>query len=954
MPAFARGYALAGTNLVCFDPLNANLGVTIAITNITAGETLVGIDFRPQNGMLYALGVNAGANTGTLYAISTRTGLATPIGPPSQIALVSGGAPVDLPASGYGFDFNPATDEIRVTTATGLNFRINPNTGAPIDGNGAVGVNPDTFINGATTSVSEVAHTNNQANTTITTLYTLDAATDRLYIQTPPNSGIQGMGVSITLDGAPLDFIGVRGFDIAPGVNAPGSGSQVGSGEGFAVLELAGGAALFRINLATGAATAIADGNAFTGFAIEGDDGGTPAIALTDTGSSLVRFNTQTPGTLTTIAITGVALFERMVAIDWRPQTGQLYGLAVNADFNNGTLYLIDPQTGAATNIGVAGQIAFVDTINGAVVDLPVGGYGLDFNPTVDRIRVTTESGLNFRINPINGAPVDGNGALGINPDSAINALPPGSTGVVGAAYTNSFGQSLVGGTTTQYTLDPAANTLAIQNTPNGGTQTNILTVTLNGSPLDFTAVAGFDIPSDVTVTTSGAVAEGYGYAILSVGGVTGLYRINLATAAATSIGTVGAGGTLLSGLALGNSPSNLFTSGADSFNLPYGFGPWYARNGNDSVAGTAGTDIVYGENGNDTLLGFGGNDVLDGGAGADSLLGGADNDTLVGGPGADVLNGGAGTSDAVSYQSSAAAITIFVDAPASSTGDAAGDTFVDIETWILTNAALTPDIFFGGAGAERVSGLAGNDILFGNGGNDFLNGGDGNDFLLPGAGFDSLNGGAGFDAVYYGDSGVGVTIDLVVPAVNTGFAEGDVFSSIEAFLLTEQGDLMRGQDADASGDILYGLGGGDWLEGKRGFDWLLGGDGADTLNGGFGYDLMTGGLGADLFVYNNGFEGGAFGGGGEVITDFQTGVDKIVFIGATSGFVSFTLGQNLVLGAPNGGGFNGTTGGPVLIYDSGAGALWFDSNGNGAGGLNYLASLLGTPVLVASDFIVV
>ena len=97
-------------------------------------------------------------------------------------------------------------------------------------------------------------------------------------------------------------------------------------------------------------------------------------------------------------------------------------------------MYLLDPQTGAATVVGTASTVAFVDAA-GAPVDLPAAasGYGFDFNPTVDRIRVTTQSGLNFRINPNNGAPVDGNlnntatPPAGTNTDAPINgAAPPG------------------------------------------------------------------------------------------------------------------------------------------------------------------------------------------------------------------------------------------------------------------------------------------------------------------------------------------------------------------------------------------------------------------------------------------------------------------------------------------------------------------------------------------------
>jgi Domain of unknown function (DUF4394) len=56
---FSRGYALSGPNLVSFDLANPTVGDTILITGVAAGETLVGIDFRPADGLLYGLGVNA-------------------------------------------------------------------------------------------------------------------------------------------------------------------------------------------------------------------------------------------------------------------------------------------------------------------------------------------------------------------------------------------------------------------------------------------------------------------------------------------------------------------------------------------------------------------------------------------------------------------------------------------------------------------------------------------------------------------------------------------------------------------------------------------------------------------------------------------------------------------------------------------------------------------------------
>src|SRR5690606_10720728 len=113
--------------------------------------------------------------------------------------------------------------------------------------------------------------------------------------------------------------------------------------------------------------------------------------------------------------------------IDFRPQTGQLYALGVNDMADNATVYVIDPQSGGATVVGSEGLVRFVTT-TGATVDLPPAsvGYGFDFNPTVDRIRVVTATGLNLRINPITGEPVDGNATAGdgINPDGSINGQP--------------------------------------------------------------------------------------------------------------------------------------------------------------------------------------------------------------------------------------------------------------------------------------------------------------------------------------------------------------------------------------------------------------------------------------------------------------------------------------------------------------------------------------------------
>ncbi len=104
------------------------------ITGLTAGDTLVGIDFRPINGYLYGLGFNSGAGTVRLYNVSWRTGVATPIGPSGTFVAADGTTPVPITGTSFGFDFNPAADRVRIVNDAGQNFRMNPNTGAFVDG----------------------------------------------------------------------------------------------------------------------------------------------------------------------------------------------------------------------------------------------------------------------------------------------------------------------------------------------------------------------------------------------------------------------------------------------------------------------------------------------------------------------------------------------------------------------------------------------------------------------------------------------------------------------------------------------------------------------------------------------------------------------------------------------------------------------------------------------------
>jgi hypothetical protein len=556
-PAWAQGrtaYVMNSESTVLFTIDTANPQTAIAsvpIAGVSPGEILVGLDIRPLNGLLYSLGVNAAADTMTLYVLSPRTGVATPVGAGGFTGAGNLGNPT---LTRYGLDFDPTIDRLRVTTSYtnefpapilgGLNFRIDPNTGTLVQS--------DTAINPANIRLGEVAYTNNGLASTVTSLYTLSVYTvigsvvapSTIYIQNPANDGTQTQAVPLS-----RNFPFVAGFDLDADAIAPASGMPVAAGSSEAYLvaaDLSFVMGLYRVNLLTGEVgprLRILDDSGARGLAVQPTavPGELPATALSADGLSLLRFSTATPSVVTEAVISpaGIVAGDVLVALDMRLQTGQLYALGFNAVNNTVQLYLVDPWTNAG------GTTASVAAVGGPVaLTLPgATAFGFDFNPTVDRIRVVSDAGENFRLNPNTGALV--------LTDTATN---PGGAVVTGAAYTNNFGQNITGSLpTTLYTLDATNDRLAIQNLPNGGTQTELLPITLAGSPLDFTAASGFDIPGLVQTPTANAAATGTAYAVLTVGGTTGLYAIELSTGVATAIGNVGTGAVQLSGLALGD-----------------------------------------------------------------------------------------------------------------------------------------------------------------------------------------------------------------------------------------------------------------------------------------------------------------------------------------------------------------------------------------------------------------
>ncbi|MEP7246035.1 MAG: DUF4394 domain-containing protein [Gammaproteobacteria bacterium] len=253
-------------------------------------------------------------------------------------------------------------------------------------------------------------------------------------------------------------------------------------------------------------------------------------FGLSSTGR-LLTFNRAAPALATGVAITGLATGETLLGIDVRPggtTPGELYALG-----STGKLYTVNKTTGVATLKSTLSADA-TDT-TAPFTALSGTDFGVDFNPTVDRLRIISDTGQNLRVNVDTGATIT---------DGGLNTATVARMGVTDTAYTNDFAATC---RTTLFFIDPNTDKLLTTADPNAGTVTEV-----GALGVDAAAAGGFDIITGTDGTNTA-------FAVLNVGGISTVYSINLSTGAATSTGAVTGlnSGELVRGLA-----ANTQTSG--------------------------------------------------------------------------------------------------------------------------------------------------------------------------------------------------------------------------------------------------------------------------------------------------------------------------------------------------------------------------------------------------------
>lgn len=250
---------------------------------------------------------------------------------------------------------------------------------------------------------------------------------------------------------------------------------------------------------------------------------------LTSSGDRLVSFAASDVSTINTnVPISGLQAGETLRNIDFRPRTGELFALS-----SQNRMYVVNIATGAATQRLVGTPTAF--TLNGT--------SGMDFNPVPDRIRVTTSSVQNLRLNPDTGGLAADDGVAQL-PNPALRFVSGDANfgvtpNVISVAYTNSTFGTPAPTSTTMYAIHRA-----------GQFQTSLVRQgSLGGTP---------DSPNNGNLTTIGSIVgiftdDLYGFDIFSgfggnqaffsasvISGGTAFYTLDLSTGSNAFMGNVG------------------------------------------------------------------------------------------------------------------------------------------------------------------------------------------------------------------------------------------------------------------------------------------------------------------------------------------------------------------------------------------------------------------------------
>lgn len=220
-----------------FDTGNLAAASFTKIIGLNDKQSLIGIDLRPSNNLLYGISTD-----NILYTLNAYTGVA-------QFAF-NLSTPIFAAGTGYGVDFNPVADRgtgasLRVVNSNGDNLAVNANTGAVVPQVALTKVVDEKKV--TATGFTAVAYANSDPTQPTTApantqLYYINSENDTLSIATSAFNDPK-----ITLIGAiGIDILKANGFEL------------FSNGKAFAAINMDDGTSdskLLGINLTSGLGT---------------------------------------------------------------------------------------------------------------------------------------------------------------------------------------------------------------------------------------------------------------------------------------------------------------------------------------------------------------------------------------------------------------------------------------------------------------------------------------------------------------------------------------------------------------------------------------------------------------------------------------------------------------------------------------------------------------------------
>ncbi|WP_231376276.1 calcium-binding protein [Magnetospirillum fulvum] len=476
--------------------------------------------------------------------------------------------------------------------------------------------------------------------------------------------------------------------------------------------------------------------------------------------------------------------------------------------------------------------------------------------------------------------------------------------------------------TATTFTVDQADLATGGSVIGHNGTDTLVI----NGTSLNLTAttLSGIEViqAGTNTATTFTVDQADLASGVVSLIGTTG---IDTLVTAGTSLDLRA---TTLSGIEVlkaGSTSATTFT--VNTADLAVG-GSVIGSNGidtlvtSDDVLSLSGTTLSSIENVNANSINYAvRSDLTDGGSSGAVIVGGtAGNNTLtVSGSGSAVLFGGAGDDRYMIANNRFGSVVI---ADAAGSADSLDIGYVSLSYDSISRSSDNTDLVLSfGSGksitiADQYAGKGVETLM------DLYQ-----DYTIQ----TGLTGEAGANNLIVGLNGETNTIDLSSGTGNNLLYGGNGDDSITG---------------GSGNDHLAGGVGNNVLEGGNGNDILDGGVGTNTLWGGAGTDTLTGGSGVTVFRYDTKSEGG------DIITDFQSGTDKIQVLNANFGeFGEGSLdASHLVIGA----GAVASGSAAQFLFDTNSGVLSFDADGTGEGTATTIATFTGVRSITSGDILVV